>query len=522
MDQTLINLLFETSAEPMLLLDEELRCKRLNLAACEFFNVLKKDAEKRLFSELLPLKENKLFFENMGDWNTENLSLMNSTLRLPSGRRQADINVLRYEVGGGELFLLKIHDAKLRSEQEEHFLRSTDILQKLSNFSAKLCIMRPEDRPFEYITQTLMEISRVGMVATVSTYCPEDKVIVMDHVRSRSKALNQINNFSRLDVTKIRYRVSDEMYMRMMTIPVEKLGSFYDLMHHEINPLIARVIQKAIGFGYTYGMGLKYDGKLLGCSSVIMPQNAPEMPIHTLEVYANIVSAFYKNKEDRSHLITYQEDLKRLTHDISVAEERERRRLATSLHDDVVQQLALAKIKIGQLEGTELSDSGAKRQEVMDTLDHCLAATRNLTFEISPPVLYEIGLVPAFEWLIEEFKKKYDLLIDLDCQESDFDLIKDTEVLIFHSVRELLINVVKHAAAKHVKVSLNSENQHVRVVVKDDGKGFRVSKAEERADRLGFGLFNVKERIMYQGGDFKVFSEVGQGTTVRIDLPLLS
>ena len=218
----------------------------------------------------------------------------------------------------------------------------------------------------------------------------------------------------------------------------------------------------------------------------------------------------------------YQGQLRELASQISLAEERERRRIAAGLHDRTIQTLALSQIKLGALrnalEGSELSKPV---DEVRTLVEQCIHDTRSLVFELSPPVLHELGFEAAVEWLSELIEEMHGLPCSVESRGTPRRLAPDVEVSLFQAVREALINTAKHARAGHARVMLDwSQAGGLVVNVEDDGCGFDVVEVESRRSRArGFGLFSMRERLGVLGGRAAVESSRGRGTRVRLEMP---
>lgn len=225
-------------------------------------------------------------------------------------------------------------------------------------------------------------------------------------------------------------------------------------------------------------------------------------------------------RQAQKRLLDYQKQLRDLTSEMSLTEERERRRLATELHDQITQQLILFKINLGSLPKEQLPSELTKSlDEVYRNLDRIIADTRTLTFDLSSPTLYELGLEAAVrEWLHEEVEQKCKIHTDFKDDEQPKPLDDDVRALLYRAVRELLVNVVKHAQAQNVKVSIGRDNDKIRIEVADDGVGFIPSPHLNKTG--GFGLFSIRERLSYLGGSIDIESKPGQGTHVRLTAPI--
>jgi PAS domain S-box-containing protein len=221
-------------------------------------------------------------------------------------------------------------------------------------------------------------------------------------------------------------------------------------------------------------------------------------------------------------LLQHQERLRKLSSVLVQSEERERRRIAAAIHDGVGQTLAAAKIKLGALKlhfGPELWDG--QLGDVSGLITLAIEEARSLTFELSPPILYEIGLQSALEWMAERFQRKFGLPISIEGDGSDRELCIPHRVLAFQSVRELCFNAVKHARATRIDVHVcRAEADCMRIEVSDDGIGIGANHQRRSGGEMGFGLFSIREQLRHHGGTFTLESLPGKGTRATLHLPL--
>lgn len=217
--------------------------------------------------------------------------------------------------------------------------------------------------------------------------------------------------------------------------------------------------------------------------------------------------------------------LRALSSEMVKTEERERRRIAIELHDRIGQALAVLQMQLELLFQQNAVTSGVepgKAAKIRSSIESIIQDSRSLTFEISPPVLYELGLGPAIEWLAEEISQRYDLKVEVRDRLS-VTLDDSMRVLVFRSIRELLYNVAKHARAESVWIHLEQTPLDLKCIVKDDGIGFRLeANALSESDSAGFGLFSIRERFFQFGGKMDIESPRAGGTVVTLSLPLAS
>jgi PAS domain S-box-containing protein len=220
---------------------------------------------------------------------------------------------------------------------------------------------------------------------------------------------------------------------------------------------------------------------------------------------------------------SYQKALRSLVSALPLIEERERRRIAADLHDSIGQTLALSKMKLGALSESLSGDSHADTlNEIRELIEQSILYTRSLTSELSPPLLYELGFEAAVESLAEDIQKKHGIRIDVQDDGQPKPLDDGVSIVLYKAVRELLINVVKHAKAQRTYISIRKEGDLIRIILRDDGVGFRVSGSEQhaRGSEFGFGLFNIRERLESINGCLEIDSMPGHGTRVAIAAPL--
>jgi|WetSurMetagenome_2_1015567.scaffolds.fasta_scaffold56029_1 signal transduction histidine kinase len=221
-------------------------------------------------------------------------------------------------------------------------------------------------------------------------------------------------------------------------------------------------------------------------------------------------------------LRVYHDRLRALAFELSQAEERQRRQVATFLHDNIAQALTMVRINLDAVRASVSSPDLARAlAEVRDLLVQPVSDIRSLTFDLSSPVLYELGFEAALESLVETTQQKHGIPCILE-NDGKPGLLDDTvEVIVFRAVQELLVNVLKHARAKTVKVSVcHTEDGHMCVSVRDDGIGFDPDAVAGRGAG-GFGLFNIRERLKDVGGCLQLESAPRRGTLAVLTVPAI-
>jgi signal transduction histidine kinase len=230
-----------------------------------------------------------------------------------------------------------------------------------------------------------------------------------------------------------------------------------------------------------------------------------------------------ERKYNEKKLLEQQDKLRSLSSDLVLTEERERRHIATELHDRIGQTLAVTKIKLAELREASASNkpAGKALDDIRQYIEQTIQDTRSLTFELSPPVLYELGLEAALAWLINQTREKYGLRVELEDDGRSKPLDDGCRVIVFQAVRELLFNIVKHARAHSATVSVRKDDDDIRIDIEDDGIGFDSSELEaSETGSRGFGLFSIRESLSPLGGHLDIKSEPGRGTRVTLVAPL--
>lgn len=245
---------------------------------------------------------------------------------------------------------------------------------------------------------------------------------------------------------------------------------------------------------------------------------------------ADMLRAHFRHRADDAAIMAANERLerqvaertarlRRLAREVCLAEERERRHIAEDLHDHLGQALALMKLRLRDLRGDAvLGGHDRALDELVSLSDQAIRYTRGLTFELSPPVLYELGLGAALDWLGERLQAKEGLKVKVRARERE-PIADDLRVMLWKCARELVHNTIKHAAARKLEISLNARDGRVELLVADDGRGFDPVEVSRRRDDH-FGLLSIEERLRDFGGALELDTAPGRGTRVRLTADL--
>ena len=199
------------------------------------------------------------------------------------------------------------------------------------------------------------------------------------------------------------------------------------------------------------------------------------------------------------------------------AQEQERARLARELHDETGQALTSILLGLKGLEDVvDTSEGSASVAALRELVVSTLRNVRGLAVELRPTALDDFGLVPALERLADTFREKTGVEVAIEAQLGEARLEPSLETTLYRLVQEALTNVLKHAEARHVSISLVRKDGSVSAVVEDDGRGF----SPETPRREALGLVGMRERVGLVGGRISIESAPGAGTTLAVEVPV--
>ena len=229
-----------------------------------------------------------------------------------------------------------------------------------------------------------------------------------------------------------------------------------------------------------------------------------------------------ERKKLDEQLLEHRRKVRSMASELALTEERQRRELAQDLHDSIGQNLALSKLRVDSLRSrTSASKVSSELDSLSRNLEDAIEQIQSLIFKLSPPILYQVGLGAALEYLAEWVGETYDIRIAVNTETNSLSLPEDESVLLFRAVQELVTNTVKHAEASNSTITLRGNDDHVYIEVQDNGTGFDTSILEgKRPLRDRFGLLSIKERLQHLGGHTRIESSPGRGTKVCLWAPL--
>jgi len=253
--------------------------------------------------------------------------------------------------------------------------------------------------------------------------------------------------------------------------------------------------------------GLRSNGEEFPIDASISQLDTPDGKLYTV---------ILRDVTDRMRA---QQELASFAAEASGVREQEKSRIARELHDELAQSLTALKMDTIWLRDNLRQDpqaAVARLGEMLAMLDNAVASTRRIAADLRPLVLDDLGLVPALEWLVQNFRQRTGIACELAADE-DLDLAEPYATSVFRMIQESLQNVAKHANAKNVSVTVERRDDELVLTVEDNGVGFRV---EDPRKPQSLGLVGLRERAHLLRGDVLVDSEPGRGTRIEARIPI--
>jgi signal transduction histidine kinase len=352
--------------------------------------------------------------------------------------------------------------------------------------------------PFEYASVTRFDEE------TGSTFFLATKSIDQPSF-STGQALLERADYEDLEFLKTGKVFHIEDTIGMQKTPLLTVLPFSSLRSYVIAPLISQsIFIGSVNFGST------------------SPSAFSSEKVEIAREVANQMALALRNSELFEKLRMANQRLQLLNQKLLQAQETEKRNLARELHDEMGQALTALKIQLETVQSS-LQESVLieKVNEGIQLVEKILKEIRNLSLDLRPSMLDDLGLFSALRWYASTRAQLGGFSLHFDCSPSSIDLSPETETVCFRVAQEALTNIVRHAGAKHVEIQLHTSNDEILLSIKDDGKGFDVQ--QKHAQTLAgenFGLLGMKERVSLAGGHLEIESEPNCGTEIRAHLPL--
>jgi signal transduction histidine kinase len=210
--------------------------------------------------------------------------------------------------------------------------------------------------------------------------------------------------------------------------------------------------------------------------------------------------------------------LRRFSRQLVEVQELERRHLARELHDEIGQALTAAKINLQLAIASTSAAVSAKLEDTAAILDRLLGQVRQISLNLRPSILDDLGLVPALRSLLDEQGRRASVTVRLTADNMPENLSLEIQTTCFRIAQEAITNAMRHAGATQIAIDLRCEDGKLRLLIRDNGAGFDVESV--RAQTIGLGLIGITERAALIGGRARIISSPGKGTTTEVVLPL--
>ncbi len=413
-----------------------------------------------------------------------------------------------------------------------------------------MSLMHPDDRLG--VEQTLLKL-RTGELAEATfeiRICYKNGQYHWVHSRVIAKydaqgtALRLVGSFA-----DISSRVeAEEERDRLFNLSIDMLAVWgYDGALHQVNPAWVRVLgwsrDELMGQPMTFFIHPDdQDATRNAFESLFRGQPLEELdmrfrcrngtylwlswssfPYPDREVVFSVVKDITHNKMAERKLLDYQDRLRSLSSQLSLVEDRQRKELASAIHDGLAQQLFGIRAKVTLLKYPDKIVPSEVVNETLDIIDETMSQARNLSFELFPPVLHEVGLEAALVWLAHQYSERTGIACHVEIDGEGPELAEDIRTMAFQSVRELLANIRKHSGAESCTITVNHVNGYLTVLVEDLGHGFDPNLTRDHTDpdtaKGGFGLFSIRERMRSLNGRMLVDSQLDKGCRVFLTFP---
>lgn len=247
--------------------------------------------------------------------------------------------------------------------------------------------------------------------------------------------------------------------------------------------------------------------------------------VNLCQALANQAAIAIQNAEFSTEINAQRDALRQVSQRLVHAQEEERRRISRELHDELGQTLTALRVNLDVVHRNLPENVSPKLcrslNEASRLATHSLETARNLSLELHPPLLDDLGLVPALRWELDRYEQRTNQAVRFETNLFEVDLPPELEITVYRIIWEALTNIARHAGASHIRVYLQWKNDHIVVGIEDNGRGFDVNRwLNSPLERESLGLVSMRERTNLLGGEFNIVSEFGHGTRIRARFPL--
>ncbi len=436
-------------------------------------------------------------------------------------RKQTEKELERYREGLEELVdertreLKEVNERLLkeiseRERTEEMLERRNRELAVLNDVYRIIATSKRVEEILERILVPVMEFCGAEMGGLFKLDYESNNMILLSSSGLDEGVVSQVREVS-MDVGSIKEFMSvDGVFVAEEDMPHPDGGDYEE-------------IKEFLGVEKTMAFFIRSHGRL-AYMAMLGRRSKDRVPVEIrsfIEIVGNQISLAIERIELLDALDRSKTELKSLATRLIGSIEDERRQIALSLHDETSQTLAAAKNELEMLKGY-ISDGGKESErlfkEVRDNLLKITESTRRISYSLHPAMLEDLGLIPAINWYAEKFVKSKKLRVEIESVGFDKEPPSQIALTLYRVAQEALSNVVRHANAEHVNVKITKGYPNIIMIVEDDGKGFATKG--DRIRGTGLGIIGMRERVEGLGGRFRIRSEPGKGTRIRVTIPL--
>jgi len=391
----------------------------------------------------------------------------------------------------------------------------------------------------QLILQALQMVSSLVEMAESTAHLHEKKAIFQRSVEivSRIMAVRSCvawiyQNDTLHPVAAAGLNEDEAKSFNLMELSAHDIPLFERALEQKMPIVVAdAALEKAVPLHYRRSFQIKSmlviplsdNERVLGCVALHWlkaPEKITSQELAILSGIATQIGITLENVYLLEELREKEEVRGRLLERVISIQEGERERIARELHDETGQILTALMMNV-ELLRTEPDFQSHKSREQLDEISSLLSKTmrdiHNLSLELHPKILNELGLVPAIRWYMKNHLERWGIEFGIVASNLDHSLSAKQEIGLFRVAQEAITNVIRHAEAKRVEVEINIDAESVYLGIKDDGKGFQV---DPWCGEGCLGLRSMQERVSFLGGQIDIRSEKGRGTEISVNIPL--
>lgn len=351
----------------------------------------------------------------------------------------------------------------------------------------------------------------------------EDKLKTSAFLLAEAQRLAHVGNWN-WDLRTNAIHWSDEHYRIFGLQPHEidvTYEQFLTFVHPDDRAMVKSVVDQALKDRQPFDYRLRIlhrNGTIrLLQSRGRVSMNEQDKPVRMYGVVLDIT----ERQQAEDALRESAQRLEILSHRVVEIQEQERRHLAHELHDEIGQVLSAIAINLRATKATCDEFAKSRLEESINLVEHAIQQVRNLSLDLRPSMLDDLGLISTLRWYADRQAQRAGFVLHFTAESAGDRLPADLEIACYRVVQEALTNVVRHAHANEVWVEFTARDEEIEIAVRDDGCGFDLPSVLSNASRgASFGVLGMKERVALLHGQFKIKSEPGRGTSIRVFLPL--